>query len=110
MYKYKAKIKSVYDGDTCIAVVDLGFKMNYEVRLRLSGIDAPELRKEEREDGIKSRDFLRSLILGKTVIIKTFRDKQEKYGRYLAQIFVDEYPVSINQIMVEKGYAKVSKE
>ena len=47
MYTYKAKAISVYDGDTVTLVVDLGFKISTEVKLRLEGIDTPELRRDQ---------------------------------------------------------------
>lgn len=105
MYNYKAHIKAVYDGDTVTAVVDLGFLHSQEMKLRLFGIDTPELRGEEREAGIVVRDILRGLILDKEVEIHSYKDKQGKYGRYLATIILD--GLDINQWLVDSGYAKV---
>jgi micrococcal nuclease len=106
LYTYKAKITAVYDGDTVTALVDLGFKVNFTMKLRLLGIDTPELRGEEREEGLKVRDYVRELILNKDVIIKTYRDKQGKYGRYLAEIFMEEdSTISLNQSLLDKGMA-----
>ena len=105
MYNYKAHIKAVYDGDTVTAVVDLGFLHYQEMKLRLYGIDTPEMRGEEREQGIIVRDIVRELILDKEVEIHTKKDKQGKYGRYLATIILDE--VNINDWLVENGHAKV---
>lgn len=51
-YTYQAKIISVYDGDTCTAVIDLGFRISFEIKLRLAGINTPELRGEERDKGL----------------------------------------------------------
>jgi micrococcal nuclease len=44
-YFYKAKIISVYDGDTVTAVIDLGFEITKKIKIRLYGINAPEIRK-----------------------------------------------------------------
>jgi micrococcal nuclease len=55
MYEYKALIISVYDGDTVTALVDLGFFVKKEAKLRLYGIDTPEIRGEEREKGLISK-------------------------------------------------------
>ena len=107
LYNYKAKIISVYDGDTVTALIDLGFKVTFTIKLRLLGIDTPELRGEEREEGLKVRDYVRELILNKDVIVKSHRDKQGKYGRYLAEIFIDGLDgVSLNQTLINKGMAK----
>lgn len=103
MYNYKAKIIDVYDGDTVTAIVDLGFLHYQEMKLRLYGIDTPELRGEEREAGIVVRDILREMILGQEVEIHSYKDKQGKYGRYLATIIKDE--VNINQWLVDNGHA-----
>ena len=78
MYNYKAKIIDVYDGDTVTAMVDLGFLHFQEMKLRLYGIDTPELRGEEREQGIIVRDILREMVLGKEVTIRSYKDKQGK--------------------------------
>ena len=108
-YTYQAKIISVYDGDTCTAVIDLGFRISFEIKLRLAGINTPELRGEERDKGLEARDFLGNLILNQKVVIKTYKDSQEKYGRYLADIyFIDSSgnQTHVNQNMVDEGYAK----
>lgn len=103
MYNYKAHIKDVYDGDTVTAVVDLGFLHYQEMKLRLYGIDTPELRGEEREEGLVVRDIVRDLILDKEVEIHSYKDKQGKYGRYLATIIIDD--LNINEWLVENGHA-----
>ncbi len=105
LYTYKARIIDVYDGDSVTAVLDLGLHIKVEVKLRLYGIDTPELRGEEREKGLAARDFLRYLILDRDVIIHTIKDKTGKFGRLLAKIYIDE--VNINKLLIEKGYAEV---
>lgn len=107
MYEYRANIIDVYDGDTVTAIVELGFHVKSELKLRLYGIDTPEIRGEEREKGLISKARLESLILGKDVIIKTYKDKQEKYGRWLADIYqIDNQEKSVNKILLEEGLAK----
>ena len=104
MYQYKATIIDVYDGDTVTAKVDLGFLISQEMKLRLYGIDTPELRGSEREEGLKVRDILREMILDQEVIINTYKDKQGKYGRYLANIFLN--GIDINEWLLDNGHAK----
>ena len=89
MYEYNATVKKVYDGDTITVVIQLGFGVFKTERLRLSGIDAPELRGEERPFGLVSRDRLRELILDQKIIVKTFKDKKGKYGRYIADVYIE---------------------
>lgn len=107
-YVYRAKIIDVYDGDTCTAVVDLGFYVHTQMKLRLYGLDTPEVRGVEKIEGIKVRDIVRSRILNKDVIIKTFKDSQEKYGRYLAIIEynVDNTVTNLNEQLLAEGNAK----
>lgn len=107
-YVYKAFITSVFDGDSCTAKLDLGMHVSMEIKIRLYGINAPEIRGADKLAGIQSRDHLRSMILMRDVIIKTYKDKTEKYGRWLADIFVDD--VNINQKMVQDGHAIVYGE
>ena len=75
-----------------------------EMKLRLYGIDTPELRGAEKEAGIVVRDLVREMILNKEVEIHSYKDKQGKYGRYLANIIVDD--LDINKWLVDNGHAK----
>lgn len=104
-YVYRALVVDVYDGDTVTLKVDLGFNVSTKVKARLHGIDAPEVRGEERPEGLKARDFLRDMILNKEVTIRTHRDKQGKYGRWLVEIFADE--LNICKELVDNGYASI---
>jgi len=105
MYEYKATVTKVYDGDTITVDFDLGFGILIrKQKIRLYGINTPEVRGPEKPEGIISRDALRERILGKVVTIKTFRDKKGKYGRWLGEVFVEEE--NINQWLISEGYAK----
>ena len=105
-YTYRAKVVSVYDGDTCRVDIDCGFSIEQKnVALRLYGINAPELRGDTKQEGMKSRDYLINRILHKEVIIKTFKDTTEKYGRYLAIIYIN--GSNVNQEMTDRGLAEV---
>lgn len=105
MYQYKATITDVYDGDSVTAIVDLGFKIFTKLKIRLAGINTPEIKGEDREAGLVSKDRLTELILNKEVIIKTSKDKQEKYGRWLAEIYLPEQEQSVNQLLITEGLA-----
>jgi micrococcal nuclease len=103
-YCYGATIVKVYDGDTVTAVVDLGFKIKMTIRVRLAGINAPEVRGASREEGLKTRDYLRGLILNKKVMIKTQKDKKGKYGRYIGVLYINDK--NINELLVENQLAE----
>jgi micrococcal nuclease len=101
----KAKVIDVYDGDTCTIAMWIGFQ-KYSFKMRLFGIDTPELRTKnaaEKEAGYKAKDHLSSLILGKKVKI-VFADKEEKFGRLLGTIYLG--GKNINQMMITSGHAK----
>ena len=109
LYRYNAFVSSVYDGDTITVEIDLGLKTFIKgEKIRLSRINAPELRGKEREAGLKSRDFLRQLILNKNILLETVKDKKGKYGRYLGEIWYAPHGkrlINVNDLLVKKGYA-----
>lgn len=109
LYHYKALVTDAYDGDTITVEIDLGLKTAVKgEKLRLLRINAPELRGAEKVAGKASRDYLRSRILGKEILVETFKDRKGKYGRYLAEIWLEEDGsfVNINDELVEKGFAE----
>ena len=111
MYEYYVReVKGVVDGDTIDVILDLGFNILFEQRVRLAGIDTPESRttdKIEKALGLESKDYLKKRIMAaKRVVIKTEKmDSSEKYGRILGWIYLDGEGNSINTEMIEKGYA-----
>ena len=63
MYEYRIRnVLRVYDGDTITVELDLGFGVYKKEKLRFAEINAPELRGEERPEGLKSRDWLKAKI------------------------------------------------
>ncbi|MBI2429375.1 MAG: thermonuclease family protein [Ignavibacteriales bacterium] len=113
LFHYKAIITDVYDGDTCTADIDLGFGIWIRgEKLRLHRINAPEVVGGSKTKGLESKKFLTLTIAGKEVTLETIKDKKEKYGRYLAEIWILDKSgkrVNVNDMMVEKGYAEYKK-
>ena len=109
LYVYKAQVTKVYDGDTCTVDIDLGLMTWIRgEKIRLYEINAPELIREEREQGLKSRDYLQSLILDKEIVLQTVKDRKGKYGRYLGIIWVQDESgkyFNVNDQMVKSGFA-----
>ena len=104
LYHYRAVITEVYDGDTVTIDVDLGFSVWVRgERLRLARIDAPEVRGADREAGLAAREFLRSLVLDKPIIVQTIRDRKGKFGRYIAELWLD--GENVNDRLVAEGHA-----
>lgn len=115
-YTYKATVTDVYDGDSITVNIDLGFWIiMHEQKIRLYGINAPEIKGIDREKGLQSKEWLKNKILGKTIILQTIKDKSEKYGRLLGVIYLPEISINegiettiytnINELMVKQGLA-----
>jgi micrococcal nuclease len=111
MYQYYVReIKSVVDGDTIDVVIDLGFNILFEQRVRMAGIDTPESRTKDRFEkslGIESKEYLKKHLKdAKSVVIKTEKmDSSEKYGRILGWVYINGDTVSLNDMMINDGYA-----
>lgn len=96
MYKYKAKVVKVVDGDTLDVMVDLGFDIWTKVRLRLAGIDTPEM---NTDAGSVAKDYVQSLVnIAKEVNIET--RKTDKYGRYVAKVYLSNGEKSVDGQLV----------
>ncbi len=105
LYHYRGTVTKVYDGDTITVDVDLGFHVSLKgEKFRLFRINTPEVRGPERDQGIISRDWLRDRILGKEVMLNTVKDKKGKYGRWLADVWID--GVCVNDELVTNGLAE----
>lgn len=111
MYEYNIKkVTKIVDGDTIDVDIDLGFNISYSQRVRLAGIDTPESRtKDAREKalGLEVKNKVKSAIeSAKTVIIKTeLPDSTEKYGRILGWVYLDGAAKSLNEQLIDEGYA-----
>jgi micrococcal nuclease len=112
LFHYTAQVQSVYDGDTCRVDIDLGLgSWIHNEKLRLVRINAPEMTGPKKKQGEASRDFLRELIDGQEIIIETIKDRRGKYGRYLAEIWIekDGLWININDTLVAAGHAVYQK-
>ena len=111
MYEYFVReVKSVVDGDTIDVIIDLGFDILFLSRVRLAGIDTPESRttdKIEKALGLEAKEYLKKQLKdAKSVVIRTEKmNSSEKYGRILGWIYVNGESESINNKMINDGYA-----
>lgn len=128
MYQYNAIVRKVVDGDTIEIDIDLGLSAwIHAEKIRLYGIDTPEVfgvkkGSSEWELGNKASVFVKEHVKENgAVIIETIKDKREKYGRYLALIYLKTGPdilsgltdnrnigdfYCLNDILIAKGLAK----
>ena len=107
MYKYKAKLIRVIDGDTIEASIDLGFGLRYETTIRLYGINTPETRTrdlEEKKAGIAAKDRLSELMEQCNYKFILQSHGVGKYGRCLGTLFIDD--TNVNVLLLEEGLAE----
>ena len=102
------------DGDTIDVLIDLGFDLYKKERVRIAGVDTPEKRTrnlEEKELGIDATNWLKekldSTIAGDDEL--TIRTELVggvgKYGRLIGWLYVGDADVSLNEQMIDEGYA-----
>ena len=89
MYKYKAKLLRVVDGDTADVMIDLGFDTWVKARLRFKGVDTWEKRTRDKDEKVKG--------LAATAFTATYLEKND--GNFTIQ--------SLNQLLIENGHAYV---
>lgn len=114
MYVYKATAIKVVDGDTIDCEIDLGFHIKVVKRVRLAGIDTPELNSEDilvREDAIAAKKYVAGWLGAVPFCIKTELDRSDKYGRVLGWIYplsagIEDESQSLNNVLVEAGHAQ----
>lgn len=99
--QYSATVLKCYDGDTFTCTVKLGLDVFKLEKVRINGIDSPEMNTMEGKDAAK---FIQKLMQGKEVIIDTNHDDREKYGRLLCKVYLD--GEDIGALLIKKGMAK----
>lgn len=105
MFEYAAELVSMYDGDTVRLDIDLGLDVWVRnVPCRVNGIDCPEMKTKA---GKEARAFAKEIFpVGTKVMVKTLKDKREKYGRWLVEITLPNGE-SYASMLVAAGHAKV---
>lgn len=103
MYEYRCTITNVVDGDIIDAVVDLGFHLTAKLRLRLLGINSPEMYGAEKAEGRAAKEYVSSKVLGKEVVIST--QKSDVFGRWLAVVYIDDDGNTLNELMITAEHA-----
>lgn len=107
MYRYRAIIKKVVDGDTLEVDIDLGFNITkIGEMIRLYGINTEESRGKAKTDkGLLAKSRVQALLsTGQEIQLNTIKDKQEKYGRFLAIVYLPDGR-ELNQLLLEEKLA-----
>jgi endonuclease YncB( thermonuclease family) len=100
------KVIKVYDGDSITIAARLPFvdSILYRFSVRLNGIDTPEIKgksDDEKEAAKNARDALSKLIWNKNIILKNV--DHEKYGRILADVYLED--IHVNEWLIKERYA-----
>ena len=108
------EINRVLDGDTIDVTIDLGFDLYKKERVRVAGVDTPEKRTRDLEEKALGKDAtnwaqdkLEGAVAGDDdLVIRTeLVGGVGKYGRLLGWLYVGDASVSLNEMMIEEGYA-----
>jgi len=108
------KINRVVDGDTIDVTIDLGFDLHKKERVRVAGVDTPEKRTRDLEEkalGLDATNWLKEKLEGAVkgdddLIIRTeLVGGVGKYGRLLGWLYIGDAEVSLNETMIDEGYA-----
>lgn len=108
LYHYSLSITRIIDGDTLVGDIDMGFDMIMKrQRIRLVGINTPEIRGLESEEGIKVKSRVIDLLTDAPTIIRTL--KRDSFGRVLAGVYYqkDDEWINLNQQLLDEGLAEV---
>ena len=108
------EINRVLDGDTIDVTIDLGFDLFKKERVRVAGVDTPEKRTRDLEEkalGIEATNWLKEKLEGAVagdddLVIRTeLVGGVGKYGRLLGWLYIGDGDLSLNEAMIEEGYA-----
>ena len=108
------KIDKVLDGDTIDVTIDLGFDLYKKERVRIAGVDTPEKRTRDLEEkalGIDATNWLKEKLTetikgDEELLIRTeLKGGVGKYGRLLGWLYIGDATISLNELMIEEGYA-----
>ena len=112
MYEYRATVARVVDGDTYELEVDLGLRVQTRTRVRLRGVDTPEtygVRRGSAEwtRGRAAKDFVVAWFAahGPEFVIRTFRDRTGKFGRWLVEVEDLDRGVRLSEALLDAGHA-----
>ena len=108
------KINRVVDGDTIDVTIDLGFDLYKKERVRVAGVDTPEKRTRDLEEkalGLDATNWMKekldAAVKGEDdLVIRTeLVGGMGKYGRLLGWLYIGDEELSLNEKMIEEGYA-----
>ena len=106
LFRYKAYVARVHDGNTVTLDIDLGLGLwRKGVFATLHRLSSPDMKGPAKEEGTAARDYLRSLILDREVLVRTTRAGQGQYGAEIVVAGKDGHLLNVNDAMVAAGHA-----
>ena len=108
MWEYRIRVLRVVDGDTIDAQIDLGFKIHHNIRIRVYGLNTPEVRTRDLEEKAKgkaaSARMKEILHNADRVTLKSLG--VGKFGRCLGVLTVEEDDTTYNvaEQLIEEGH------
>jgi endonuclease YncB( thermonuclease family) len=97
-----ATVTNVVDGDT----IDVEFADGRTARVRLIGVDTPEVHGEIECYGIAAAQFTAEWLDHKQVALERDVSETDRYGRLLRYVWIG--PYLFNELLVRQGYAGVA--
>lgn len=106
-WMYQAVLIRVVDGDTLLVDLDLGFHLTQRVKVRLAGLDAPEMGTAE---GVLLKQTLEGRMKSGDPMV-VFSRALDKYGRVLGSVYHQAFLAEsqngcLNSWLVNGGMAK----
>lgn len=108
-YEYRASLRRVVDGDTIDLDIDLGFELRCVTRVRLLGVDTPEVVGASKLAGLAARGFVQAWFDARDgeVLVRTHKPKlREKYGRWLAEVWSCDGEECLSSVLIARGHAR----
>lgn len=112
LYVYRATLLRVVDGDSLHLRISLGLDVYLDAAIRLAGVNTPEMNSTDPVARAKAQEAKAFVIAylptePNALTLKTFKDRREKYGRYLGEVAPAEAVQSVNTALIEAGLAAV---
>lgn len=95
----EAKVAIVISGQT-LEVIGIGDRTTLPTRVRLIGIDAPDL--QQQPWGKAAKERLEAMIGSQTVLLEFDVQDKDSFGRLLAYVWQDK--ILLNELLVAQGY------
>lgn len=115
-WTYHGLVYRVVDGDTYDIILDLGFSISHKIRVRLKGVDTPEVYgKEASEEGRQASEYVKKILQDRNVFIRTYKNAPSSFNRWEADVMftllnedgsVKDVHMDLASHLVSVGHAK----